>query len=79
MVKCECCSNEARSSKIYRLSLDDDAPEKRVCPNCFAVLMDTSKAVRMQSGQIAWEMAKEGLSSVQVDDAEIWLLSKLVH
>lgn len=75
MVKCECCGLQSKSSKIYRLSLDDDAEEKRVCQGCFDCLMDSSKAIRMQSGQVAWEMAKDNLSTIYIGQTTAWHLT----
>jgi hypothetical protein len=72
MVKCECCDQDSSSTKIYKLSLDEGSVEKRVCTSCFSYLMDASKAIRVQSGQIAWGIATNQTALFDVLGIELW-------
>ena len=72
MVKCECCNQDANSTKIYKMSLDENAVEKRVCNSCFSYLMDASKAIRVQSGEIAWGIASNDRAFFDVLGTELW-------
>lgn len=57
MVKCECCEKEVNTTRIFRLSLNEGAEEKRVCQPCFCYLMDASRTIRASSGEMAFELA----------------------